>query len=89
MHVYIKFHVNPKRNGDLLGTLAELSVMQGYYSKFSILVNENEHKLIGLKLRDYHMLVQQFLPIALRLIMQKSTRDGIVIFCFFNYISCK
>ena len=63
-------------------TLYNLRVPQGYCSNFSSLVSLKDRKLIGLKSHDYHMLMQQFLPIAIRSIMPKSTRDGITRFCF-------
>ncbi|GJR01112.1 retrovirus-related pol polyprotein from transposon TNT 1-94 [Tanacetum coccineum] len=46
-------------------TLHNIKVPEGYYSNFSILVNLKDRKLIGLKLHDYHMLMQEFLPIAI------------------------
>ncbi|XP_035843919.1 uncharacterized protein LOC118490404 [Helianthus annuus] len=47
-------------------TLYSLRVPQGYCSNFSSLVNRKDRKLVGLKSHDYHMLMQQFLPIAIR-----------------------
>lgn len=71
-------------------TLYELRVPQGYCSNFASLVSRKDRKLIGLKSHDYHMLMQQFLPIAIRSIMPKATRYAIIRFCFFfKSISCK
>lgn len=64
-------------------TLSEIRVPEGYCSNFATLVNRKERKLIGLKSHDYHMLMQQFLPIAIRSIMPKPVRYAIIRFCFF------
>nr|GEV90879.1 hypothetical protein [Tanacetum cinerariifolium] len=40
-------------------TLSNIWVPQGYYSNFSSLVSLKDRKLIGLKLHDYHMLMQE------------------------------
>ncbi|KAJ9544533.1 hypothetical protein OSB04_024240 [Centaurea solstitialis] len=64
-------------------TLYHLRAPQGYCSNFSSLVSRKDRKLIGLKSHDYHMLMQQFLPIAIRSIMPKPTRYAIIRFCFF------
>ncbi|GJY77987.1 putative reverse transcriptase domain-containing protein [Tanacetum coccineum] len=55
-------------------TLSNIRVPQGYYSNFSSLVSLKDMKLIGLKSYDYHMLMQEFLPIVIRLIMHPPTR---------------
>ncbi|GKD48477.1 putative reverse transcriptase domain-containing protein [Tanacetum coccineum] len=39
-------------------TLHNIKVPEGYYSNFSSLVNLKDRKFIGLKLHDYHMLMQ-------------------------------
>ncbi|XP_026410264.1 uncharacterized protein LOC113305446 [Papaver somniferum] len=61
-----------------LETLSELRVPEGYCSDFSTLVNLKERKLIGLKSHDYHMLMQQFLPVAIRSIMPTPVRYAII-----------
>ncbi|XP_026398281.1 uncharacterized protein LOC113294073 [Papaver somniferum] len=61
-----------------LETLSELRVPEGYCSDFSTLVNLKERKLIGLKSHDYHMLMQQFLPVAVRSIMPTPVRYAII-----------
>nr|GEX98904.1 hypothetical protein [Tanacetum cinerariifolium] len=45
--------------------LCNIKVPQGYCSNFSSLVSIKDRKLIGLKSHDYHMLMQEFLPIAI------------------------
>ncbi|GKD41533.1 hypothetical protein Tco_1261740 [Tanacetum coccineum] len=59
-------------------TLHNIKVPEGYCSNFSSLVNLKDRKLIGLKLHDYHMLMQEFLPIAIRSIMHPPTRYAII-----------
>ncbi|GJU39152.1 putative transposon, En/Spm-like protein [Tanacetum coccineum] len=69
-------------------TLPNIRVPQGYFSNFSSLVNLKDRKLIGLKSRDYHMLMQEFFPIAIRSIMHPPTRYAIIRFCFFFKLIC-
>ncbi|XP_052627521.1 uncharacterized protein LOC128134120 [Lactuca sativa] len=69
-------------------TLYNLRVPQGYCSNFSSLVSLKDKKLIGLKSHDYHMLMQQFLPISIRSIMHPPTGVAITRFCFFFKSIC-
>ncbi|GJU61408.1 retrovirus-related pol polyprotein from transposon TNT 1-94, partial [Tanacetum coccineum] len=69
-------------------TLYNIKVPQGYCSNFFSLINLKDRKLIGLKLHDYHMLMQEFLPIAIRLIMHPAIRYAIIRFCFFCKSIC-
>ncbi|GKA39828.1 putative transposon, En/Spm-like protein [Tanacetum coccineum] len=59
-------------------TLYNIRVPQGYCSNFSSLVSLKDRKLIGLKLHDYHMLMPEFFPIAIRSIMHPATRYAII-----------
>ncbi|GJW46635.1 putative transposase-associated domain-containing protein [Tanacetum coccineum] len=68
--------------------LHNIKVPEGYCSNFSSLVNLKDRKLIGLKSHDYHMLMQEFLPIAIRSIMHPPTRYAIIRFCFFFKSIC-
>ncbi|KAL6350674.1 hypothetical protein AAG906_028127 [Vitis piasezkii] len=52
-------------------TLAELKVLEGYCSNFRNLVSMEDLKLYGLKSHDYHTLMQQLLPVALRSLLPK------------------
>ncbi|GJS90144.1 hypothetical protein Tco_0772780 [Tanacetum coccineum] len=58
--------------------LHNIKVPEGYCSNFSSLVNLKDRKLIGLKSHDYHMLMQEFLPIAIRSIMHPPTQYAII-----------
>lgn len=69
-------------------TLHNIRVPQGYCSNFSSLVSLKDRKLIGLKSHDYHMLMQEFLPVAIRSIMHPPTRYAIIRFCFFFKSIC-
>ncbi|RVW97578.1 hypothetical protein CK203_046481 [Vitis vinifera] len=55
-------------------TLAELKVPEGYCSNFRNLVSMEDLKLYGLKSHDYHTLMQQLLPVALRSLLPKHVR---------------
>nr|GEX43312.1 hypothetical protein [Tanacetum cinerariifolium] len=70
-------------------TLSNIRVPQGYCSNFSSLVSLKDRKIIGLKSHDYHMLMQEFLPIVIRLIMHPPTRYAIIRFCFFFKVICR
>lgn len=49
-----------------------------------------ELKLIGLKSHDYHVLMQQLLPLAIRGILPKNVRHTITQLCsFFNFTCSK
>ncbi|GKD96783.1 putative transposon, En/Spm-like protein [Tanacetum coccineum] len=69
-------------------TLHNIRVPQGYCSNFFSLVNLKYRKLIGLKSHDYHMLMQEFLPITIRSIMHLPTRYAIIRFYFFFKSIC-
>lgn len=69
-------------------TLHNLRAPRGYCSDFSSLVSTKDRKLIGLKSHDYHMLMQQFLPIAIRSLMPEPTRYAIIRLCFFFKSIC-
>jgi Domain of unknown function (DUF4218) len=69
-------------------TLYNIRAPQGYCSNFSSLVSRKERKLLGMKSHDYHMLMQQFLPIAIRSILPEPTRYALIRFCFFFKSIC-
>nr|GEY95158.1 hypothetical protein [Tanacetum cinerariifolium] len=69
-------------------TLHDIRVPQGYCSNLSSLVNLKDRKLIGLKSHYYHMLMQAFLPIAIRSIMHPPTQYAIIRFFFFFKLIC-
>ncbi|RVW87691.1 hypothetical protein CK203_057234 [Vitis vinifera] len=58
-------------------TLAELKALEGYCSNFRNLVSMEDLKLCGLKSHDYHTLMQQLLPVALRSLLPKHVHESI------------
>nr|GEW80073.1 hypothetical protein [Tanacetum cinerariifolium] len=68
--------------------LCNIKVPQGYCSNFSSLVSIKDRKLIGLKSHDYHMPMQEFLPIAIRSVMHLPIRYAIIRFFFFFISIC-
>ena len=69
-------------------TLADLKVPEGYCSNFRNLVSMEELKLSGLKSHDYHALMQQLLPVAIRSVLPKHVRYAITRLCFFFNALC-
>ena len=61
----------------------EMKLPSGYTSNVKNLVSMKELKLIGLKSHDYHTLMQQLLPVALRGVLPKHVRYAITRLCFF------
>ncbi|RVW62905.1 hypothetical protein CK203_059764 [Vitis vinifera] len=70
-------------------TLAELKVLEGYCSNFRNLVSMEDLKLYGLKSHDYHTLMQQLLPVALRSLLPKHVRHAIARLSLFFNALCK
>ncbi|KAL0536463.1 hypothetical protein IC582_025412 [Cucumis melo] len=69
-------------------TLSEIKVPEGYSSNIRSLVSLNDLKLNGLKSYEYHVLMQQLLPIAICSILPKSVRYTINRQCFFFNTIC-
>ena len=67
----------------VLQTLAYLKVPKDYCSNFKNLVSMEELKLSGLKSHDYHALIQQLLPVAIRSVLPKHVKYAITRLCFF------
>ena len=72
----------------VLQTLADLKVPEGYCSNFRNLMSMEELKLSGLKSHDYHALMQQLLPVAIRSVLPKHVRYAITRLCFFFNALC-
>ena len=74
----------------LLSFFDELKVPTGYCANLKRLVNMKQFKLniSGMKAHDYHVMMTQLLPIALRGILPDKVRDPIIKLCsFFNAVS--
>ena len=70
--------------------LRGVKVPHGYSSNVKSLVSMKDLKLVGLKSHDCHVLMQQFLPIAIRDVLPKNVRQVITRLClFFNGICSK
>ncbi|XP_027362812.1 uncharacterized protein LOC113870421 [Abrus precatorius] len=71
-------------------SLRGVKVSYGYSSNVKSLVSMKDLKLVGLKSHDCHVLMQQFLPIAIRDVLPKNVRQVIIRLClFFNGICSK
>ncbi|MFO8369130.1 hypothetical protein R6M70_14500, partial [Staphylococcus aureus] len=67
-----------------------IKVPQGYSSNVKSLVSMKDLKLVGLKSHDCHVLMQQLLPVAIRVILPKNVNHAITRLClFFNSICSK
>ena len=82
------YTLSRKEKKRVLQTLADLKVPEGYCSNFRNLVSMEELKLSGLKSHDYHALMQQLLPVAIRSVLPKHVRYAITRLCFFFNALC-
>ncbi|XP_058195233.1 uncharacterized protein LOC131311699 [Rhododendron vialii] len=64
-------------------TLSKLKVPDGYSSNLRNIVSMQDLKLYGLKSHDFHVLMQQLLPVAIRSVLPKEVRYALTRFCFF------
>ncbi|KAI5328227.1 hypothetical protein L3X38_027624 [Prunus dulcis] len=65
-----------------------MKVPEGYCSNIKNLVSLKDSRLLGLKSHDCHTLMQQFLPMAIRSILEKPARYVITRLCFFFNAIC-
>jgi hypothetical protein len=77
-----------KEKESLLGCLKSIKVPTGYSSNISAKVSITEMKLIGMKSHDYHVLMTQLLPVAIRGILRPEVRRTITKLCFFFNAVC-
>ncbi|KAL6313128.1 hypothetical protein AAG906_019600 [Vitis piasezkii] len=82
------YTLSRKEKKIVLQTLADLKVPKGYCSNFRNLVSMEELKLNGLKSHDYHALMQQLLPVAIRFVLPKHVKYAITRLCFFFNALC-
>ncbi|XP_021730849.1 uncharacterized protein LOC110697776 [Chenopodium quinoa] len=84
------YTLSRKEKIELCQSLAGVKVPEGYSSNIRNLVNMESLKLMGLKSHDFHVLMQNLLPIAIRSILPKNVRYAITRLClFFNAIYSK
>jgi hypothetical protein len=70
--------------------LNSMKVPSGYSSNIKGIINMKDKKFTNLKAHDYHMLMTQLLPIALRVVLPEKVRLALVKLCtFLNTISQK
>ncbi|XP_073273266.1 uncharacterized protein [Primulina huaijiensis] len=67
----------------ICNSLSGVKVPVGYSSIVRNLASMKDLKLVGLKSHDYHTLMQQLLPVAIRVVLPKHVRDTITRLCFF------
>ncbi|XP_075658768.1 uncharacterized protein LOC142628587 [Castanea sativa] len=84
------FDMSTLEKDGFLQVLRDVRVPDGYASNISRRVNLKERKISGLKSHDNDILMQQFLPIALRgSLPSHVTRPLIKLACFFRKICSK
>lgn len=64
--------------------LRNLKVPDGYSSNIANSFAQT-NKILGLKSHDYHVLMQQLLPVALKGLLPKGPRNALLRFCSFFY----
>lgn len=65
--------------------LLDLKLPDGYSSNIGSCISMEDCKISGLKSHDFHVLMQQLLPVALRGLLPKGPRNAIFRLCvFFN-----
>ncbi|KAG6428069.1 hypothetical protein SASPL_112318 [Salvia splendens] len=70
--------------------LKNLKVPDGYASNISRCVQLKPPKLLGLKSHDYHIMMQQLLPIALRKTLSRTVRSPLIqLSKYFRELCCK
>ncbi|XP_073120666.1 uncharacterized protein [Henckelia pumila] len=67
----------------ICNSLSGMKVPEGYSSNVKNLVSMKDLKLVDLKSHDYHTLMQQLLPVAIRGVLPKHVRDTITRLCFY------
>ncbi|XP_073133957.1 uncharacterized protein [Henckelia pumila] len=67
----------------ILNSLSRMQLPTCYSSNVKNFVSMKDLKLVGLKSHNYHTLMQQLLPVAIRGVLTKHVRDSITRLCFF------
>ncbi|KAL0544363.1 hypothetical protein IC582_019477 [Cucumis melo] len=84
------YTLTKKEKRCVLKTLSRIKVPEGYSSNIRNIVSMTDLKLNSLKSHDYHVLIQQLFPIALRSMLPKHVRYAITRLCiFFNSVCNK
>ncbi|XP_057779975.1 uncharacterized protein LOC130998576 [Salvia miltiorrhiza] len=69
-------------------SLSRMKLPSNYSSNVNKLVSLKDSKLVGLKSHDYHTLMQQLLPVAIRGVLPDNVRYAITRLCFFFNVLC-
>lgn len=77
------YTLSKKEKTILCECLNGIKVPHGYSSNVRSIVSMKDLKLIGMKSHDCHVLIQQFLPVAIRSILPKNVRYAIIKLCMF------
>lgn len=83
-----KFTLSKKEKDMIFNVLKNVKVPDGYSSNIARRFNSSDNKVWGLKSHDYHVLMQQLLPIALRGISQREVSDALTDLCHFFLDLC-
>ncbi|WVY89454.1 hypothetical protein V8G54_034968 [Vigna mungo] len=71
-----------------LKNLKNVLVPDGYSSNISRCVDEVQHKILGLKIHDCHIIMEQLLPLAIRNLLPNHVTATFVEFCSFFKVLC-
>ena len=69
-------------------TLSEIKVPDGYSSNIRNRMSMQDLKLYGMKSHDYHVLMQQLLPVAIKALLPDHVKKVIMRVCFFFSMHC-
>ncbi|XP_073058473.1 uncharacterized protein [Primulina eburnea] len=69
--------------------LKKIKLPDGYSSNIGNCVSLEDHKLIGLKSHDCHVLMQQLLSVALKSLLPKGPRSALFLLCAFYNELCQ
>ncbi|KAL0551644.1 hypothetical protein IC582_010733 [Cucumis melo] len=69
--------------------LYNLKLPDGYNSNISNFISLVDYKIMGLKSQDFYVLIQQFLPMALRGLLPKGPRNIIMRLCLMFNTLCQ
>ena len=81
------YTLSKKERNSMFECFSNIKVPSGYSSNIKRLINMKEKKFVGLKSHDYHVMMTQLLPVALRGILPENVQRTITKLCaFFNAI---
>lgn len=80
--------MNASERSTFLHVLENIKVPDGYSSNISKHVNSKDVRLGGLKTHDYHVLMQELIPIAIRRVLPKNVRMAVIHLCNFYRDIC-